>query len=230
VISSSAEVHIYEKKVFAHLDEEKERDTGTWVLDTGAMNRMSECRVAFMKIDTAVLGIMRFGDNSVARIEGQVTIVFLCKNGESWSFDEVYFIRRLMTNIVSGGQLDEIGYKIDIDTSVMKIQEPDGFLLVKVKREANRLYLLHLKFAQLTCLAVRGLGDEMVWRWHERFEHVNMAALQNLARGVADAWPTGDRSSGAVVQGVLGRKATMHLIASEGGVLCTVTYAIQSHR
>jgi hypothetical protein len=36
VISSSAEVEIHEEKVFAHLDEEKERDVGTWVLDTGA--------------------------------------------------------------------------------------------------------------------------------------------------------------------------------------------------
>jgi hypothetical protein len=44
-----------------------------------------------------------------------------------------------MTNIVSVGQLDEMGYKIDIDTSVMKIQEPSGLLLAKVKREVNRL-------------------------------------------------------------------------------------------
>jgi hypothetical protein len=45
---------------------------------------------------------------------------------------------------VSVGQLDEIGYKIDID--MMKIQEPGGVLLAKVKWEENRLYLLHLKF------------------------------------------------------------------------------------
>jgi UDP-2,3-diacylglucosamine pyrophosphatase LpxH len=44
------------------------------------------------------------------------------------------------------------------------------------------LYLLHLKFAQPTCLAVRGRGDEVAWRWHERFGHVNMAALRKLAR------------------------------------------------
>jgi hypothetical protein len=44
----------------------------------------------------------------------------------------------------------------------------------------NRLYLLHLKFALLTCLAVRGHGDEVAWRWHERFRHINMAALQKL--------------------------------------------------
>jgi hypothetical protein len=54
-------------------------------------------------------------------------------------------------------------------------------LLVKVKREASRLYLLHLKFTQPTCLAVHGCGDEVVWHWHEHFGHVNMAALRKLA-------------------------------------------------
>jgi hypothetical protein len=65
---------------------------------------------------------------------------------------------------------------------MMKIRELGGVLLVKVKREVNHLYLLHLKFAQLTCLAVRGHNDEVAWRWHERFRHVNMAALRKLAR------------------------------------------------
>jgi hypothetical protein len=110
VISSSAEVEIHKEKVFIHLDEEKERDVGTWVLDTGATNHIFECRAAFTKIDMAVLGTVRFGDDSVVWIEGRGTIVFVCKNGKSQSFDEVYFIPRLTTNIVSVDQLDEIGY------------------------------------------------------------------------------------------------------------------------
>jgi hypothetical protein len=175
VISSSVEVEIHEEKVFTHLDEEKQRDAGTWVLDNGATNHMSGCRAAFTKIDMAMLGTIHFGDDSVAQIEGHRTAV--CKNGESRSFDGVYFIPRLTTNIVSVGQLDEIGYKIDIDTGKMKIREPGGVLLAKVKREVNCLYLLHLKFAQPTCLVVRGRGDEVVWSWHEHFGHVNMAAL-----------------------------------------------------
>jgi hypothetical protein len=122
-------VDIHEEKVFTHLDEEKERDIGTWVLDTGKMNHVSGCRAAFMKIDTTVLDTLRFDDNSVVRIEGRDTVMFMCNNGESWFFDGVYFIPRLMTNIVSVGQLDEIGYKIDIDTGVMKIREPGGDLL-----------------------------------------------------------------------------------------------------
>jgi hypothetical protein len=85
-----------------------------------------------------------FGDDSVVRIEG-------------------YFIPHLMINIVSIRQLNEIGYKIDIDTGVMKIWEPGGVLLARVKREGNRLYLLHLMFTQPTCLVVRGRGDEVAW-------------------------------------------------------------------
>jgi hypothetical protein len=73
--------------------------------------------------------------------------VFVCKNDESRSLEGVYLIPHLATNIVSIGQLDEVGYMIDIDTGVMKILELNGLLLARVKREANRLYLLHLKLA-----------------------------------------------------------------------------------
>jgi hypothetical protein len=41
VISSSAEVEIHEEKVFSHLDEEKELDARTWVLDTMAKTTCS---------------------------------------------------------------------------------------------------------------------------------------------------------------------------------------------
>jgi hypothetical protein len=146
VISSNAEVEIHEEKVFAHLDGEEECNAGTYVWDTGATNHMSGCQAAFMKFDTTVMGTVHFSDDPLTRIEGHGTIVFVCKNDESCSFDGVYFFPHLTTNIMSVGQLDKIGYKIDIDTGVMKSQEPSGLLLAKVNREANRLYFLHLKF------------------------------------------------------------------------------------
>jgi hypothetical protein len=99
-------VEIHQEKMFAHLDEEMEHDAATWVLDTGEMNHMSGCRAVFTKIDTTVLVTVLFGDDSVARIEGRGTVVF---------------IPRWTTNIVSISQLYKIGYKIDIDTGVMKI-------------------------------------------------------------------------------------------------------------
>jgi hypothetical protein len=69
VISSSAEVEIHKK----------ESDAGTWVQDTGTTKHLSGCRAVFTKIDTAVLGTVHFGDDSVAWNEGCRTVMFMCK-------------------------------------------------------------------------------------------------------------------------------------------------------
>jgi hypothetical protein len=53
---------------------------------------------------------------------------------------------------------------------------------MRVKCESNCLYLLHIKLTQLACFAVCEWGNEAAWSWHERFGHVNMAALQKLAQ------------------------------------------------
>jgi hypothetical protein len=81
---------------------------------------------------------------------------------------------------MSISQLDEIGYKIDIDTDVMKIQEPSGVLLVKVKREENRLYLLYLMFVQPTCLAVCGATT--------RWRGVGMSASATSTWQLSESW------------------------------------------
>jgi hypothetical protein len=43
VISSGAEIELKEEKVYTHLNEDKDRDAGTLVLDTRAINHMSGC-------------------------------------------------------------------------------------------------------------------------------------------------------------------------------------------
>jgi hypothetical protein len=69
--------------VLVHLsEEEKNRDTTSWVLDTGATNHMSGARMAFAKLDTVVRGSVSFGDGSIVNIKGCRTVLFNCKNGE----------------------------------------------------------------------------------------------------------------------------------------------------
>jgi hypothetical protein len=112
-------VHLCEEKVFAQLDEE-EHNNKSWICDTGATNHMSGSRAAFTKLDKAMCGTVRFSDDSVAEIEGRGSVVFICKNGEHRLFARVYFIPRLMVNIVSVGQLDEAGYDIHIKNARME--------------------------------------------------------------------------------------------------------------
>ena len=141
---------------------------------------MSGCRAAFAELNPAVCGTVRFGDDSVVRIEGCGTVVFTCKNGEHRSFSGVYYIPRLTTNIVSVGQLDEVDYDIHVKSGVMRVREPDGRLLARVPRGANRLYVLDIDIARPACLATR--GEENAWRWHARLGHINMPALRRMAR------------------------------------------------
>jgi hypothetical protein len=146
--------------VYAHLDEEKEHDASTWELDTRVTNHMlgagQHSRNLTWWCPAPCFSATTHGAN-----RGWGTIMFMCKNDESRSLKGVYFIPRLATNIMSIGQLNEAINKIDIDTSLMKIQEPGGLLLLRVKHEANRLYLLHIKLTQPTCFTMCGRCDEV---------------------------------------------------------------------
>ena len=45
---------------------------------------------------------------------------------------------------MSLGQLDEAGSKVEIEHSTLRIWDQRKCLLAKVKRDRNRLYILHL--------------------------------------------------------------------------------------
>jgi hypothetical protein len=119
-------VHLHEQKVFMQFRAEKERDSKIWICDTGATDHMSGSRAAFADLDAVVCGTVQFSDDSVAQIEGCGSVLFVCKNREHRAFAGVYYIPRLTANIVSVGQLDEIGYDIHIKEGTMSIHEPGG--------------------------------------------------------------------------------------------------------
>ena len=64
-----------------------------------------------------------------------------------------------MMNIVWVSQLDEAGYHIDIEEGAVKVHELGGWLLAKVMRGENRMYILHAKLVWPVCLAARGVKE-----------------------------------------------------------------------
>jgi hypothetical protein len=177
---SLAQLHFIERKVVPNLDDAADRDATRWILDTGASNHMSGSRAAFADLDTAVTGSVRFGDGSVARIEGSETVLFHCKNGEHRALTNVYFLPRLTTNIISVGQLDEAGYQVLVEHGVMRVRDEEGRLLAKIPRSPGRMYNLDVTIARPVCLAAR--TDDDAWRWHQRFGHIHFAALRKTGR------------------------------------------------
>ena len=117
---------------------------------------MSGSRAAFAELDKGVCGTVRYGDDLVARIEGCGTVVFACKND----------IPQLATNIVSVGQLDVVDYDIHVKSGVMRLHELDGWLLARVPRQGNRLYILDIDIVRLVARRMPGIGmpGSVTWR------------------------------------------------------------------
>lgn len=177
---SSDPIYLEEKKLFAALDDAAERDPGRWIVDSGASNHMTGCRTAFSDIDTGITGNVRLGDGSVVRIEGRGTVLFSCKNGEHRTLANTYLIPRLAANIISVGQLDETGFKVEAEDGVMRIWDEQRRLLARIHRNPGRLYVLDVELARPVCLTAR-IGDE-AWKWHARFGHINFTALRKMGR------------------------------------------------
>jgi hypothetical protein len=141
---------------------------------------MTSVREVFAELDTNVRSIVKFGDGSMVEIEGIGMILFVCKTGEHKTLSGVYLIPKLTTNIISLGQMDELGYEVVIKEGVMWVCDEHRRLMAKVPRSSNGLYVLSMQVSQPVSLVAR--GADSAWLCHARFGHLNFRALRCLAR------------------------------------------------
>jgi hypothetical protein len=115
---------------------------------------MTGRREFFTELDSSVRGFVKFGDASGVEIKGVGSIVFTAASGEHRLLTGVYYIPALRNSIISLGQLDENGSRVEVEHRVMRIWDPSRRLLAKVRRSPNR-HILNVKVAQPCCLAAR---------------------------------------------------------------------------
>jgi hypothetical protein len=95
-------LELKEEHVFVQIGE-GDRSHQCWVMDMVPTNHMTGAQFAFNNLDIGVCWTIKFGDGSVVLIYGRGTIQFIRKKGEHRHLDRVYFIPRLMVNIISLG-------------------------------------------------------------------------------------------------------------------------------
>jgi hypothetical protein len=165
---------------------------GAWVLDTGATNHMTGCRASLADLDESVRGAVKFGDGSTVEICGVGAVTMSGKNQEHRVLTEVYFIPSLKCNIVSLGQLEEAGCRVEIDKGVLEVFAPASSgvprpVVIRAERR-SRLYIMNVNLTSPVCLLSK--IEEEAWRWHARFGHLNFRALQSLgSQGMVDGLP-----------------------------------------
>jgi hypothetical protein len=107
----------------------------------------------------------------VVHIKGCVIIIFSARNDEHRTFTDIYFIRKLKTNILIIGQLNKITYEIFIKSSVMCIKDEERRVLAKIPHTPNQLYVLYANIVQPVCYLA--CAEEGSWRWHAQLGHLN---------------------------------------------------------
>lgn len=160
--------------------EEKQGESNLWYMNNSASNHMTEQKSKFAELDEGLTGQVKFGDGSTVKIEGKGSIVFRCKNGEEWRLNEVYYIPSLCSNIISLGQLSEMGNRVILKGEFLWVFDNQERLLMKVKCSQNRLYKLILETSKSCCLLTK--SDELSKLWHTRLGHVNYRALELMSK------------------------------------------------
>jgi hypothetical protein len=178
--AATAFLHLDEPRAHTLLCDGSNNDkTDGWCLDTGVTHHMTGQREFFAELDSDVRGSVKFGDASDVEIKGVGSVIFTVESGEHILLTGVYYIPALRNSIISLGQLDENGSRVEINDRVMRIWDRHRHLLAKVTRGTNRLYVLNVQVTQPLCLAAR--QDDEAWQWHERFGHLHFEDLKWLS-------------------------------------------------
>lgn len=92
-----------------------------WYLNTGATHHMTRRREYFSDLDTIVRGFVKFGDASAVEIARAGSVIFVAKTGEHRLLTGVYFTPALRNSIITLGQLDENGLRVEIERGVLHV-------------------------------------------------------------------------------------------------------------
>jgi hypothetical protein len=121
---------------------------------------MTGCQESLATLDETVRGAVHFRDGSKVKIHGIGAVTITGKNQDHRVLTEIYYIPSLKCNIVSLGQLEDAGCRVEIDKGVMEVFERQlsvnwqrGVLIKAVRK--NRLYIMNVNLTAPVCLMVR---------------------------------------------------------------------------
>jgi hypothetical protein len=122
---------------------------------------MTDRREFFTELDSDVRGSVKFGDAFGVEIKGVGSVIFTAESGEHRLLTGVYYISALRNSIISLGQLDESGLRVEINDGVMMIWDRHRRILAKLTRGINQLYVLNVQVAQP--LYLTSSRDDEAW-------------------------------------------------------------------
>ena len=109
---------------------------------------MTAMKTLYNYFDESHKGVVRFGDGSSIRYEGKGEVNVDCTNGECMIFENVFYIPKLKTNILSLGKIDSQGCDKHLRDGFLTLHDVKGRFLTKTPKTRGNTYLLKLNIME----------------------------------------------------------------------------------
>jgi transposase InsO family protein len=149
-----------------------------WLFDSACCNHMTPHPTSFTT--SAPLphsSLIRTADGSTMNVKNIGTI-----NTPSLSLPEVFHVPELSFNLISVGQLCELGYKLVFDFSGVHVQDPRTNQTLGTGRRIGRMFeLSSLRLPTTSISAAASSSSPSLALWHSRLGHASASRVQLLA-------------------------------------------------
>ncbi|WVZ85245.1 hypothetical protein U9M48_032192, partial [Paspalum notatum var. saurae] len=156
-----------------------------WVMDSGCTQHMTGDSRMFTSLSE--YDKITFGDNSKGKVEGLGKIEI----SSEYSISNVLLVDSLNFNLLSVGQLCDLGFQCLFKPNEVIVSKIDGGEEVFKGFRHNNLYLVDFNSKKTNLQACLFFKNSMGWLWHRRLAHVGMSTLKkvmkkDLVRGLKD--------------------------------------------
>ncbi|GJY71504.1 integrase, catalytic region, zinc finger, CCHC-type containing protein [Tanacetum coccineum] len=149
-----------------------------WYLDSGCSKHMTEKCSQLINFVSKFLGIVRFGNDQIAKIMGYDDYQL-----GNVTISRVYYVEGLGHNLFTVGQLCDLDLEVAFRKHTCYVRSLDGADLLSGSRDTN-LYTISLDDmlkSSLICLLSKASKTKS-WLWHRRLSHLNFSTLNQLAK------------------------------------------------
>ncbi|KZV55537.1 hypothetical protein F511_09648 [Dorcoceras hygrometricum] len=112
-----------------------------WIMDSGATWHMTSRREWFDQYEPVSGGSVFIGNDHALEIAGVGTIKIKMFDGTICTIQEVRHVKGLTKNLLSLGQLDDVGCKTRIESEILKIVK-GALVVMKAENVATNLYVI----------------------------------------------------------------------------------------
>ena len=123
---------------------------------------------------------MKLGNDSKVKFNGKGVIFVYTKNGKRRTIHDVYYVPRLMCNLLSVGQLLEKECRVLFKNKVCTIYDkyPSKQLIAIVEMTKNIMFSLIMRNDLTNSLNVyKTKSSYQSWLWHLRYDNLNFGGL-----------------------------------------------------